>query len=226
MDYLVSKYPLNTKFDLSRFLKAHEYNIFKAEKMFASYLNWKMNFVSNIKKKNLMVAIKAKLIYHYGYSKNGHPICYVELDKMVDSYETEIMNYTVYFIENILSHKQKEFIWIVDFSNFNVKYIKLKSNVIKLIDILTKKYPKLLKRLYLVNVPSIFHLIKPIIFIYVNKKIMSKIIYSHKDKFLQYLKDDIDINTLNISYGGNMIISDYIKENLKLYLKNECKNVL
>lgn len=220
---IISNFMKNDNY-IEKFFIANEYNFNKSYNMLEKMLQWRFeNDVDNYENWNISNYKNVDKLYpkyyHY-YTKDKYPI-YIEkpgaiiindllkittMDEMIKMYI-----YNMEYMRNILftniSKKENKIInksfSIIDINNMSYKsvnsdffhYIKT------IIEIGQNNYPETVYKVYIINVPVMFHSAWKIVSKWLCQNTRDKIKVLKK-KNLKELLEYIDINKLSIEYGG------------------------
>ncbi|KAG8176996.1 hypothetical protein JTE90_006425 [Oedothorax gibbosus] len=215
---------------LTRFLKARDYDVIKADKM----IRESFSFRKKIGADTILTEYEYPEVYakhpvsaFLGFDRENSPvrlfmagIC--DYKGFVYSMRvTGMMKLLTYFLEYDLSKVQEKknngskldmkSTFILDFQDFSLKKFYDKSVInagIQLITMYQDNYPETLKKAYLVNVPSyfswVFNIFKP----FLNSVTLSKISVYKTDEWQEELRNAMDPKLLPAFLGGKLTDPD------------------
>lgn len=214
---------IDDDYTLVRFLRARDLSLKDALVMYRAYRKWRCE--QNIDELRRIPPPKADLIDNicrmvvHGADKSGHPILYTrfgQIDvtalKTVCS-PTEFSRWHAYKNEKLqqsceeqsrkLGRHISQFLVICDLRGLNLQHIQLMHLFKMISEVDSKYYPEEVRKLLIINAPSVFPIVYRIAKKFIAPKTQAKIeLVTQKTKVMKRLLQLIDPSELPIEYGG------------------------
>nr|XP_022916105.1 SEC14-like protein 2 [Onthophagus taurus] len=206
---------------LCRWLRARDWNVPAAEKMFRNSMEWRKQWEVDTTLKTWLPPEPIASCYPsgvVGFDKDKHPVIVIPMGNLdIVGYinstnKQDLIRLTIKVLEETLAIAQKngkaEIVAIFDLENINIRQFIWKPAIeliINLLQLYEANYPEILKVCYIINAPKVFavvyNMIKKVINEYTQQKI--RIISTDSKKWQPALQENIDVDVLPKHYGGN-----------------------
>jgi hypothetical protein len=195
--------------ELLRFLRAKSLDTENAAIAFVSHQKWREEFVPNgyFIEADLPEELNAKKAYFISKDKKGRPVMlstgrdHVYNKKDFDQFKRFVV-YTFDRLIRAAPPDAEQFIAIVDLKGLGLKNLDSKS-FIAAFDIVQNHYPLRLDKIFMINVPLIFNGVWKVVKPFIDEDTRNRVTFVDKNKIVETLTNEIDIEYLPKEYGGN-----------------------
>eukprot|EP00244_Chara_vulgaris_P011738 TRINITY_DN5924_c1_g1_i1.p1 TRINITY_DN5924_c1_g1~~TRINITY_DN5924_c1_g1_i1.p1 ORF type:complete len:359 (-),score=61.19 TRINITY_DN5924_c1_g1_i1:25-1101(-) len=191
-----------------RFLRARNLNADKAAIMWCNFVKWRATFVplGHIPESKCQNELVQKKTCLQGWDKQGRPLVVVQLAKHKASKRSleEVKCTTVYCADKICASMKpglEQFSVIVDLAGVGYKNLDL-SATHAVFHLLQAYYPERLGKIWIINVPYIFHAFWKMVTPFLYRRTRKKIVFVDNKHMKETLMSEIDEDQLPIAYGG------------------------
>ncbi|KAM0009253.1 putative CRAL-TRIO lipid binding domain, CRAL/TRIO domain, CRAL/TRIO domain superfamily [Helianthus debilis subsp. tardiflorus] len=196
---------------ISRYLRARNWNVKKAEKMLEASLIWRMNYQpEEIRWEHVAAEAETGKLYRSSFlDKQGRSVL-VMRPRCQNSKSTRAqIKYLVYCMENAIFHlppEQEQMVWLIDFHGFSMSNISLKTTK-ETARILQDHYPERLGLAILYNPPKFFEPFWKVVKPFLEPKTTSKVkfIYADDPNTKSYMESLFYVDKLESSFGGKNV---------------------
>ncbi|KAD6119493.1 hypothetical protein R6Q59_025495 [Mikania micrantha] len=193
---------------ISRYLRARNWNIKKAEKMLEASLIWRMNYKpEEIRWEHVAAEAETGKLYRSSFmDKQGRSVL-VMRPRCQNSKSTRAqIKYLVYCMENAIFHlppEQEQMVWLIDFHGFSMSNISLKSTK-ETAHILQDHYPERLGLAILYNPPKFFEPFWKVVKPFLEPKTTNKVkfVYADDPSTKSFMESLFYIDKLESAFGG------------------------
>lgn len=194
---------------IARYLRARNWNVKKATKMLKDSLKWRLVFKpEQIRWEDIVCEAESGKVYRStSVDKEGRPILVMRPCHENSKSVTGQIKYLVYCMENAILNlppNQEQMVWLIDFWNFSLTNISLKSAK-EAAHVLQNHYPERLGVAILYNPPRIFEqfykVVKPFLEPKTRKKV--KFVYTDDVSTKKIMEELFDLDQLESAFGGN-----------------------
>ncbi|XP_062005185.1 uncharacterized protein LOC133722321 isoform X1 [Rosa rugosa] len=205
---IVDKLPtLCSEAEISRYLRARNWNTKKAGKMLKDSIKWRLEYKpEKIRWENVAHEAETGKIYKASYSdKYGRTVLIMRPGFQNTNAVNEQILYLVYCMENAINSNpdHEQMVWLINFQLWNTSSISLKVTR-ETAKVLQNHYPERLGLGILYNPPKIFEsfwtMVKPFFEPKTFKKV--KFVYSDNPQSLKTMAELFDIDKLDAAFGG------------------------
>ncbi|CAI9266505.1 unnamed protein product [Lactuca saligna] len=204
---------------ISRYLRARNWNVKKAEKMLETSLIWRMNYrPEDIRWDHVAPEAETGKIYRSSFmDKLGRTIL-VMRPKCQNSKSTRAqIKYLVYCMENAILNlppEQEQMVWLIDFHGFSMSNVSIKTTK-ETAHILQDHYPERLGLAILYNPPRFFEPFWRVVKPFLEPKTANKVkfLYSDDPNTKNIMESMFYIDRLESAFGGK----NEAKFDLKIY---------
>ncbi|XP_071737732.1 uncharacterized protein [Rutidosis leptorrhynchoides] len=196
---------------ISRYLRARNWNVKKAEKMLEESLIWRMNYKpAEIRWEHVAAEAETGKIYRSSFmDKQGRSIL-VMRPRCQNSKSTRAqIKYLVYCMENAIFNlppDQEQMVWLIDFNGFSMSNISIKSTK-ETAHILQDHYPERLGQAILYNPPKLFEPFWKVVKPFLEPKTANKVkfVYADDPNTKNIMESLFYIDKLESAFGGKNI---------------------
>ncbi|XP_021740157.1 random slug protein 5-like [Chenopodium quinoa] len=194
---------------ISRYLRARNWNVKKATKMLKDSLKWRLEYKpEHICWEDVACEADSGKVYRStSVDKEGRPVLVMRPSCQNTRSVSGQIKYLVYCMENAILNlppNQEQMVWLVDFWNFNLTNISVKSAK-ETAHVLQNHYPERLGVAVLYNPPKFFEqfykLVKPFLEPKTRKKV--KFVYADDENSKKIMEELFDMDQLESAFGGN-----------------------
>lgn len=158
-------------------------------------------------------------VYVRGYDKHGHAIIYMQPFK--EQYnihnigtESDMIIHLVYNLERAISCSATKgldkYVIIVNLTGFRMTKIPSLSFLQHISHILENHYPERIKKVYICNIPLIFHSFWKILSTFMNEDTKNRVIFCAGKKGEVCMKEDFELDYLeSATFGKNKLIAKF-----------------
>ncbi|KAL8225542.1 hypothetical protein R6Q57_018099 [Mikania cordata] len=204
---------------ISRYLRARNWNIKKAEKMLEASLIWRMNYKpEEIRWEHVAAEAETGKLYRSSFMDTQGRSVLVMRPRCQNSKSTRAqIKYLVYCMENAIFHlppEQEQMVWLIDFHGFSMSNISIKSTK-ETAHILQDHYPERLGLAILYNPPKFFEPFWKVVKPFLEPKTTNKVkfVYSDDPSTKSFMESLFYIDKLESAFGGK----NEAKFDLKIY---------
>lgn len=204
---------------ISRYLRARNWNVKKAEKMLEASLIWRMNYKPHeIRWDHVASEAETGKIYRSSFlDKHGRSVLVMRPRCQNTKSTRAQIKYLVYCMENVifsLPPEQEQMVWLIDFHGFSMSNISIKSTK-ETAHILQDHYPERLGLAILYNPPKFFEpfwkCVKPFLEPKTTNKV--KFVYADDPNTKNFMDSLFYIDKLESAFGGK----NEAKFDIKIY---------
>ncbi|KAK9905299.1 hypothetical protein M0R45_000303 [Rubus argutus] len=206
---IANKLPaLCSEAEISRYLRARNWNTKKAGKMLKESIKWRLEYKpEKIRWENIAHEAETGKIYRANYcDKYGRTVLVMRPGFQNTNAVNEQILYLVYCMENAilnLNPDQEQMVWLISFQRWNSSNISLKVTR-ETAKVLQNHYPERLGLGILYDPPKIFEsfwtMVKPFLEPKTFKKV--RFVYSDNPQSQKTMEDLFDIEKLESAFGG------------------------
>ncbi|XP_024972682.1 phosphatidylinositol transfer protein 3-like [Cynara cardunculus var. scolymus] len=204
---------------ISRYLRARNWNIKKAEKMLEASLVWRMNYKpEEIRWEHIAAEAETGKIYRSSFmDKHGRTVL-VMRPRCQNSKSTRAqIKYLVYCMENAILNlppEQEQMVWLIDFHGFSMSNISIKSTK-ETAHILQDHYPERLGLAILYDPPKFFEPFWKVVKPFLEPKTANKVkfVYADDANTKNVMESLFYMDKLESAFGGK----NEAKFDLKIY---------
>lgn len=194
---------------IARYLQARNWHVKKATKMLKESLKWRLEYKpEEIRWEDIASEAESGKIYRSNvFDKKGRSVLVMRPSQQNSDSLAGQIKYLVYCMENAILNlppHQEQMVWLVDFWNFNLSHISVKSTK-ETAHVLQNRYPERLGVAIMYNPPRFFEqfwmVVKPFLEPKTRKKV--KFVYADDPTTMKIMEELFDMDQLESAFGGN-----------------------
>ncbi|GAQ78403.1 hypothetical protein KFL_000120490 [Klebsormidium nitens] len=194
---------------LVRFLKARDWNVKKASKLFMNHLNWRQEFVPHgyIRDEDIPNELAAEKLYLQGFDKLGRPLSLTMVRKHDAAKRNleEFQRLLVYGSDKAIARMPpgvEQFVGLLDLTG--IGYKNMDTGALRfLFDFLQGFYPERLGFLIMLNAPSAFGMVWKVVSPFIHQKTRDKLVFcNHKTLVDKVVPKYFELDQVPVEYGG------------------------
>ncbi|KAL3504710.1 hypothetical protein ACH5RR_034551 [Cinchona calisaya] len=193
---------------IARYLRARNWNVKKATKMFKESLKWRHEYKpEEIRWEDIAPEAETGKIYRANYKdKFGRTVLVMRPGCQNSKSIKGQIKYLVYCMENAiinLPENQDQMVWLIDFHGFNMSHISVKVTK-ETAHVLQEHYPERLGLAVLYDAPKFFEPFWKVVKPFLEPKTANKVkfVYSDDSSTKKILEELFDIDQLEPAFGG------------------------
>ncbi|KAK1406768.1 hypothetical protein QVD17_38376 [Tagetes erecta] len=217
---------------ISRYLRARNWNVKKAVKMFEASLIWRMSYKpEEILWEHVAAEAETGKIYRSSFKdKNGRVVLVMRPRAQNSKSIKSQVKYLVYCMENAILNllaDQEQMIWLIDFHGFNLSNISIKSTK-ETAYILQEQYPERLGLAILYNPPKFFEPFYKVVKPFLEPKTANKVkfVYSDDPNTKTIMENLFCMDELESAFGGKNEESFDIKKYAEKMKEDDAKRIV
>jgi hypothetical protein len=211
----VEMMPLND-ITFSRYLRARNYDIKKAQAMLEETIAWRKEFqvskIMNEWQSQLRIENETGKGYVRGYDKEGHAIIYLR-PKAENTHDHDWnLRHLVFNLEKAIAAMRgnepdgvQKLVLLMDYDGYTLSHAPSTKTSLGTLSILQNHYPERLFRAYCINPPWIFNTFYNMVFPFIDPVTKAKVAMvngSSKKVLQEKLKGNFDLTKIETSVGG------------------------
>lgn len=216
---------------ISRYLRARNWNVKKAVKMLEASLIWRTNYKpEEIRWEDVAAEGETGKIYRSSYKDKNGRVVLVLRPRFQNSTSTKMqVKHLVYCMENAilnLPSDQEQMIWLIDFRDFKLSNISIKSTK-ETAYILQEQYPERLGLAILYNPPKFFEPFYKIVKPFLEPKTANKVkfVYADDPNTKTIMDDLFCMEELESAFGGKNEEDFEIKKYMEKMKEDDAKSI-
>ncbi|XP_074262988.1 uncharacterized protein LOC141585837 [Silene latifolia] len=193
---------------ISRYLRARNWNVKKATKMLKETLKWRVQYkTDDIRWEDIASEADSGKIYRStSVDKKGRPVLVMRPSCQNSNSVAGQIKYFVYCMENAILNlppNQEQMVWLVDFWNFSLSNISIKSTK-ETAYVLQNHYPERLGMAILYNPPRMFEQFYSVVKPFLEPKTRNKVkfVYADDANSIKIMEEIFNMDQLEPSFGG------------------------
>ncbi|KAG0451070.1 hypothetical protein HPP92_026416 [Vanilla planifolia] len=194
---------------LKRYLRARNWNLAKSKKMLEDSIKWRSAYKpEEIRWHEVAIEGETGKAYRAPFhDREGRSVLVLTPAKQNTTSHDNQLRHLVYLLENAilnLPEGQEQMVWLIDFNGWSLSNAVPIRTARETANILQNHYPERLSTAFLYNPPRIFEAFWKIVKLFLDPVTFQKVkfVYPKSEESMELLKQQFDMETLPVQFGG------------------------